>query len=105
MKFKNVTKRDIFIIYDGRKVVIKPQETIEGEKAILRQYKGLMQINSAGPDINTPRVINSKYGNPFVKKGRLAIPQKVDAPKSQLPITEFVNHHGIVIETIIIEDI
>lgn len=104
MKFKNVTKRDIFIIYEGKKVVVKPQETIEGEKAILKQYKGLMQINAVPPDINTPRTINSKYGNPFVKKGRLAIPQNEAPAKIFIPEIIF-NSQGIVIETIIIEDI
>ena len=52
MRFKNITKKNIIILSNGTKQVIKPKQIVEGDKAILGQYSGLLKINKVGRGFN-----------------------------------------------------
>jgi hypothetical protein len=55
-RYKNVTKKDIVILLDGKKVTIKPNQFIEGSD-ILSSYSGLLKINKP---IKEPDIILAK---------------------------------------------
>jgi hypothetical protein len=44
MKFKNITKKNINILFHGAKITIKPNQIVEGDKEIFSQYRGLLKI-------------------------------------------------------------
>jgi len=44
MIFKNITKKNICVLLNGQKLVIKPNESIDGDKEFFQNYKGLMKI-------------------------------------------------------------
>lgn len=50
--FKNITRRKIRILQHGRKIIVAPQQTVEGPE-FFSNYKGLVQV---GESVNPPSI-------------------------------------------------
>ncbi len=86
MKYKNITKKNINIIQNGKKIIIKPHQIVDGDKATFEQYKGLLKINN--PKLTIPQLPTTP------------IPQLSTTPIPQLPTLDEITVDYIIVETI-----
>jgi hypothetical protein len=80
MKYKNITKKNIIIIANGIKQVIKPKQIVDGDRNVHGQYSGLLLINKSSSEIIQPQNKNKELLlNDFPQIEEIIIDEKTES--------------------------